>query len=132
MSSVLYDVPGPKARRISLIGSIVGSLLILGLLAWIIMTFAQQGIFEGRRWQIFTRADVWTLLGNGLGATLSAAAIAAVIAAPRGMAGRWLSVVVRRFYERPTPAGPPSARLSIRNGREKPPCPAGFPCCSAS
>ena len=33
MSSVLYDVPGPKARRISLIGSIVGSLLILGLLA---------------------------------------------------------------------------------------------------
>ena len=69
MSSVLYDVPGPKARRISLIGSIVGSLLILGLLAWIIMTFAQQGIFEGRRWQIFTRGDVWMLLGNGLGAT---------------------------------------------------------------
>jgi glutamate transport system permease protein len=85
MSSVLYDVPGPKARRISLIGSIVGSLLILGLLAWIIMTFAEQGIFEGRRWQIFTRADVWTLLGNGLGATLSAAALAAVIAFPLGL-----------------------------------------------
>ncbi|MCQ6271538.1 ABC transporter permease subunit [Pseudarthrobacter sp. R1] len=85
MTSVLYDVPGPKARRISLIGSIVGSLLILGLLAWIIMTFAQQGIFEGRRWAIFTRADVWTLLGNGLSATLSAAALAAVIAFPLGL-----------------------------------------------
>ncbi len=85
MSSVLYDVPGPKARRISLIGSIVGSLLILGLLAWIIMTLAQQGIFEGRRWQIFTRADVWMLLGNGLSATLSAAALAAVIAFPLGL-----------------------------------------------
>jgi glutamate transport system permease protein len=85
MTSVLYDVPGPKARRISLIGSIVGSLLILGLLAWIILTLAQQGIFEGRRWQILPRADVWTLLANGLGATLSAAALAAVIAFPLGL-----------------------------------------------
>jgi glutamate transport system permease protein len=63
----------------------VGSLLILGLLAWIIMTLAQQGIFEGRRWAIFTRADVWLLLGNGIGATLSAAALAAVIAFPLGL-----------------------------------------------
>ncbi|WLQ06745.1 amino acid ABC transporter permease [Arthrobacter oryzae] len=85
MSSVLYDVPGPKARRVSLIGSVVGSLLILGLLAWIISTLAQQGIFEGRRWAIFTRADVWSLLGNGIGATLSAAAVAAVIAFPLGL-----------------------------------------------
>jgi glutamate transport system permease protein len=85
MSSVLYDVPGPKARRVSLIGSVVGSLLIVGLLAWIISTLAQQGIFEGRRWAIFTRADVWTLLGNGIGATLSAAAVAAVIAFPLGL-----------------------------------------------
>ena len=29
MSSVLYDVPGPKARRVSLIASIAGSVLIL-------------------------------------------------------------------------------------------------------
>ena len=85
MSSVLYDVPGPKARRVSLIGSVIGSVLIIGLLAWIIMTLAQQGIFEGRRWAIFTRGDVWMLLGNGIGATLSAAAIAAVIAFPLGL-----------------------------------------------
>ena len=85
MSSVLYDVPGPKARRISLIASIVGAVLILGLLAWVVMTLGQQGIFEARRWQIFTRADVWRLLGNGLGSTLAAAALAAVIAFPLGL-----------------------------------------------
>jgi glutamate transport system permease protein len=51
-------------------------ILILGLLAWIIMTLAQQGIFDGRRWVIFTRTDVWNLLGNGLVSTLTAAAIA--------------------------------------------------------
>ncbi|MFJ5860622.1 amino acid ABC transporter permease [Pseudarthrobacter sp. NPDC092439] len=102
MSSVLYDVPGPKARRVSLIGSIVGSVLILGLLAWIIMTLAQQGIFEGRRWQIFTRGDVWTLLANGMGATLSAAALAAVIAFPLGLALTLLRISDAAFLRVPT------------------------------
>ena len=85
MSSVLYDVPGPKARRVSLIGSIVGIIVIGVLLALAVTTLAQQGIFEGRRWAIFGQADVWTLIANGLGATLSAAAVAAVIAFPLGL-----------------------------------------------
>ncbi|HET7784129.1 MULTISPECIES: amino acid ABC transporter permease [Micrococcaceae] len=102
MSSVLYDVPGPKARRVSLIASIAGSVLILGLLAWIVMTLAQQGIFEGRRWQIFTRGDVWTLLANGLGATLSAAALAAVIAFPLGLLLCLLRISDAAFIRIPT------------------------------
>lgn len=102
MSSVLYDVPGPKSRRISLIGSIAGSVLIVGLLAWIVMTLAQQGIFEGRRWQIFTQADVWTLLANGLGATLSAAALAAVIAFPLGLALTLLRIADTAYLRVPT------------------------------
>ena len=85
MTSVLYDVPGPKARRISLIGSVIGVVLIAALLAWAIMTLAQQGIFQAQRWAIFGQADVWTLLANGITATLSAAAIAAVIAFPLGL-----------------------------------------------
>jgi glutamate transport system permease protein len=85
MSSVLYDVPGPKARRISLIGSVIGVILIAALLAWAIMTLAQQGIFQAQRWAIFGQADVWSLIANGIGATLSAAAIAAVIAFPLGL-----------------------------------------------
>jgi glutamate transport system permease protein len=59
--------------------------LIAALLAWAIMTLAQQGIFQAQRWAIFSQADVWTLLGNGISATLSAAAIAAVIAFPLGL-----------------------------------------------
>ncbi|MFX1820199.1 ABC transporter permease subunit [Pseudarthrobacter sp. CC4] len=102
MSSVLYDVPGPKARRVSLFASIAGSVLILGLLAWIVMTLAQQGIFEGRRWQIFTRGDVWTLLANGLGATLSAAALAAVIAFPLGLLLCLLRISDAAFIRIPT------------------------------
>jgi glutamate transport system permease protein len=85
MSSVLYDVPGPKARRFSLIASLVGAILIAGLLALAISTLARQGIFEGQRWAVFGIPDVWSLLGNGILATLSAAAVAAVIAFPLGL-----------------------------------------------
>jgi glutamate transport system permease protein len=85
MTSVLYDVPGPKARRISLIGSIIGVVVIGGLLALAILTLAQQGIFQAQRWAIFGQADVWSLLISGISATLSAAAIAAVIAFPLGL-----------------------------------------------
>ncbi|MBT2549945.1 amino acid ABC transporter permease [Arthrobacter sp. ISL-65] len=85
MSSVLYDVPGPKARRVSLIGSVIGVVLIAALLAWAVMTLAQQGIFQAQRWAIFGQADVWSLIASGIGATLAAAAIAAVIAFPLGL-----------------------------------------------
>jgi glutamate transport system permease protein len=85
MSSVLYDVPGPKARRFSLIASLVGAILIAGLLALAISTLARQGIFEAQRWAVFGIPDVWSLLGNGILATLSAAAVAAVIAFPLGL-----------------------------------------------
>ncbi|XAS63223.1 amino acid ABC transporter permease [Micrococcaceae bacterium Sec5.8] len=86
MSSVLYDVPGPKARRVSLIGSIVGAVAIAGLVWWAITVLAQQGIFEAERWAVFQIPDVWALIGNGILATLSAAAVAAVIAFPLGLA----------------------------------------------
>lgn len=85
MSSVLYDVPGPKAKRISLIASIIGALLIAGVLALAVWTLATQGIFEARRWAIFGQADVWKLIGDGVAATLGAAALAAVIAFPLGV-----------------------------------------------
>ncbi|MCB5294830.1 amino acid ABC transporter permease [Arthrobacter sp. SO3] len=85
MTSVLYDVPGPKARRISLIGSIIGVIVIGGLLVLAVMTLAQQGIFDPKRWAVFQIPDVWVLIGNGILATLSAAAVAAVIAFPLGL-----------------------------------------------
>jgi glutamate transport system permease protein len=85
MSSVLYDVPGPKARRVSLIGSIIGVAAIAGLLWWAVSILAQQGIFEPERWAVFQIPDVWVLIGNGILATLTAAAVAAVIAFPLGL-----------------------------------------------
>ena len=88
--SVLFDVPGPKARRTSLISSIVAGLLILAGLAWIVLTLAAPresggitlpGFFDPSRWNIFADPEVWSfIVFQGVAGTLSAALTASVFA----------------------------------------------------
>jgi glutamate transport system permease protein len=93
MSSVLYDAPGPRARRRALVGSIVGGLVVLGVLYLAYRQLDSRGQWESERWQVFTdpplgqsAEDVWrSLVVTGLGATLRAAAVSALIAAVVGL-----------------------------------------------
>lgn len=85
-SSVLYDAPGPRTKRRELIGSIVGGLVLLGLLGLGIRQLASRDIFDDR-WKVLTdppknqeAADVWNFLLDGLWATIQAALVAAPIA----------------------------------------------------
>jgi glutamate transport system permease protein len=94
-SSVLFDAPGPRARRISLIVSLIGLVLILGLLAWVVVILAAPrtsggiivpGMLSPTRWDIFTDPQVWSFIGQGVLGTLRAAAVAAVGAIVLGIA----------------------------------------------
>ncbi|NLF06328.1 MAG: amino acid ABC transporter permease [Actinomycetales bacterium] len=93
MSSVLYDAPGPVARRREAWGSVVGVLVILVGLFFAVRYAAGRGVFQLDRWDVLwdppkgqTAADVWrSLLVQGLGATLRAAAIAAPLALGLGL-----------------------------------------------
>lgn len=94
-SSVLFDAPGPRARRISLIASIIGAVIILGALAWLIWILATPrvsggvpvpAILDPVRWDIFADPEVWGAIGRGVVATLQAAAVAAVGAIILGIA----------------------------------------------
>ncbi|QCX28522.1 amino acid ABC transporter permease [Nocardioides jishulii] len=82
MSNVLYDEPGPKARRRSLIGTVIVSAAILALLLLVARRLDEQGQFAGDLWApLFDPnneyfPDVWRSLGNGLRATLVAAVLA--------------------------------------------------------
>lgn len=92
MSSVLYDAPGPVSLRRQRIGSIVGSLVLLGLLVASVVYAAGEGLLGADRWDVLydpprdqDAADVWrSIVVGGLGATLRAAAVAAPIALALG------------------------------------------------
>lgn len=86
-TSVLFDAPGPRARRFSLILSIVSLVLIAALAVWVFMLLAAPresggitlpGMFDPTRWDIFLDPEVWASIGRGVVATLQAAAVAAV------------------------------------------------------
>jgi len=85
--SVLFDAPGPKARRLSMILSIGALVLLIGGAVWLVLTLAAPrdsggitlpGMFDGTRWNIFADPQVWSFILEGVVATLQAAAIAAV------------------------------------------------------
>lgn len=93
MSSVLYDAPGPVARRRERWGSILGAAVILVAIFFALRYAAGRGVFELDRWDVLwdppkgqTAASVWrSLLVRGLGATLQAAAMAAPLALALGL-----------------------------------------------
>ena len=86
--SVLYDVPGPKARRISLVVSVIGGLIIAaGLIAIFIYLsqpranaagVPQPGIFDPVRWDILLDRAFYRYIWRGILATLQMAAVAAI------------------------------------------------------
>lgn len=85
-SSVLYDAPGPRARRRN-IAYTVGFILLMALAAWWVLdTLGDKGELERDKWSPFvTDSRVWTTyLLPGLLSTLQAAALAMVIALPLG------------------------------------------------
>ncbi|WP_181807071.1 MULTISPECIES: amino acid ABC transporter permease [Streptomyces] len=85
MSSVLYDTPGPRAKRRNLLLSVVFVLLLALLAWWVWQKLDDKGQLKWALWQPFTTSEAWTTyLLPGLGNTLKAAALAMVIALPLG------------------------------------------------
>jgi len=84
MTNVLYDLPGPKARRRNAALGVLSVLGIAALLAWIGWRFYDTGQFDAIKWDQFEYADVQTELLNGYLTTLRAAGTAAVLALALG------------------------------------------------
>lgn len=85
MSSVLYDTPGPGAKRRNLLLSVVFSALVILLLWWVWLKMDEKDLLTSAQWKPFTESEAWTTyLIPGLLDTLKAAALAMVIALPLG------------------------------------------------
>ncbi|MCC3290382.1 amino acid ABC transporter permease [Arthrobacter sp. zg-Y1110] len=77
--NVLFDAPGPKARRNIMVGNILGVLLIAALLGVAISGLADKGQFDAAKWTPFLEWRTWEFfLLPGLLSTLKAAAVAVV------------------------------------------------------
>ncbi|MPY61830.1 amino acid ABC transporter permease [Streptomyces spongiae] len=85
MSSVLYDTPGPRAKRRNVLYTVVFAALLVLLLWWAWQTMSDKGQLEWAKWSPFTESQAWTTyLLPGLANTLKAAALSMVIALPLG------------------------------------------------
>ncbi|GAA3037679.1 amino acid ABC transporter permease [Actinokineospora globicatena] len=102
-TSVLFDAPGPRSKRRVLIGSVIAGLLLLGVLVLVGLRLDAQHQFDVEKWApLFDPSDeqfplVWQRIGEALGNTLVAAALAMVfslvigtlLAVTRVTAARW-------------------------------------------
>ena len=79
MSSVLYDVPGPAARRRNNVVGILGTLAVVAILGFLFYRFYDAGQYSTRLWEWILYVNIQYLLIGALLATLSAFAVAAVL-----------------------------------------------------
>ena len=84
-AGVLFDAPGPKARRRHAVLTGVGALLGLAVLALVVLRLQDKGQLTAAMWRPFTQSSTWTsALLPGLWGTLKAAAISIVLASVLG------------------------------------------------
>jgi glutamate transport system permease protein len=108
---VLFDIPGPKARARIRIGTAIGSLLILALLAVVLIRLGRNGQLDPQRWAVLfdPRTGVPQTLGRALKNTLQVAAVGMVLATLLGLllavgrlsdhgAVRWLAGIYIEFF----------------------------------
>jgi amine acid ABC transporter, permease protein, 3-TM region, His/Glu/Gln/Arg/opine family len=103
-TSVLYDAPGPVARRRTLISSGVAGVIVVGALALVVIRLASQGQFSAARWGPLVNpfseefASVWRLLGSALVATLTAASLTLVFSLVIGTVFAVTRITANRYY----------------------------------
>ena len=109
MSSVLFDVPGPKARNRHRLFTVVAALGLAALAGWVLWTLWQKEQITPDKWEAFTVPGIIKGLFDGLLETLAAAAVAIALAVIFGAVFasgrlsdhavvRWPSIVVIEFF----------------------------------
>ena len=85
-SSVLYDTPGPRAKRRNVLLTVLFLIALGAVIWWVALSLADKNQLEWVKWRpFFTDSRAWqTYLLPGLKNTLIAASLAMVIALPLG------------------------------------------------
>lgn len=107
MTSVLYDVPGPRAIARNRVLAVLTVIVVLALLGFVVYRMVVTGQFSAEKWYVFSFSAVWMGILEALGNTLAAFALAAVLSIVLGFVlalGRlsehaWLRIPVTAITE---------------------------------
>ena len=77
-TAVLFDAPGPRARRRQRIAGIIGGLVVLAFIGWFVYRMAVTKQFASEKWSIFVDPVALQSLANALINTLLAAVLAII------------------------------------------------------
>jgi len=101
-ANVLFDAPGPVARRRNNIITLLVTIAILGAAYFVYVKFDEKGQWSGQLWRHFLHARTWTeFIIPGLTATLKAAALGAVFALIFGTAFGLARLSEHRWIRQP-------------------------------
>ncbi|MFI1801848.1 amino acid ABC transporter permease [Streptomyces sp. NPDC020379] len=103
-ASVLFDVPGPKARARNRIYGVLSTIAVLALIAFVVYRLDDSGQFQGDLWSIYEYTSTQRQILDGLRTTVETFAIAAALSVVLGVvltaarlsehkAVRWAGVV---------------------------------------
>lgn len=104
----LFDAPGPKTIRRTIIGSIFAVVIVIGALAYAGMELYKKGQFDAEKWSPFIQnSDLIKFLGEGILHTIEAAVVALMFALVLGIAlgvgricpNKSISIVCTLFLE---------------------------------
>lgn len=108
--AVLFDTPGPRARRNIRIANIIGAAIVVAIVAVVMWRLAAMGQLEASRWSPLLTENAWVnYFLPGLRNTLLAAVFAVVLAIVFGMVFglgrlapfapvRWIAGTVVEFF----------------------------------
>ncbi|MFI1971324.1 amino acid ABC transporter permease [Streptomyces cinnamoneus] len=107
--SVLYDVPGPKARVRNRIYGALSTVALLGLIGFVLYRLDDTGQFQAGLWDDYEYTETQQRIVDGLVTTLKTFAIAAVLSLVLGTVlaaarlsdhkpVRWAAAVVVEFF----------------------------------
>ncbi|MEW1837041.1 amino acid ABC transporter permease [Nonomuraea angiospora] len=83
--SVLFDEPGPKARRRIRVATVLGVLAAVALAVLAVRQFAANGQLDAARWQPYATWPMWRYLLTGLWSTFLAAVVSAALSMAFGL-----------------------------------------------
>ncbi|WP_349827224.1 amino acid ABC transporter permease [Brevibacterium litoralis] len=102
-----FDVPGPRTLRTIRTLTVLGIVLVLGIIAFVIYRFQVTGQLEADKWTPFLYVDIQMALLEGILATIRVAAVSAVLTLAIGLTfgllqlspNRWIAIPAKVVME---------------------------------